>query len=74
MIENIDVKVATLEDAQGILNALKQNLIEIRDVDKISKKQRKELEEEGFLRKEVNIDYYKELIEEPFTDIFIEFL
>jgi len=68
---DIDVEVATIEDAQGILNALKQNLIEIREVDKISKKHRKELEEEGFLRKEVKIEYYKDLIEEPFTDIFI---
>jgi ribosomal protein S18 acetylase RimI-like enzyme len=68
---DIDVEVAILEDAQGILNALKQNLIEIRDVDKISKKQRKELEEEGFLRKEVDIEYYKELIKEPYTNIFI---
>ena len=29
------------------------------------------MEEEGFLRKEVDIEYYKELIEEPYTDIFI---
>lgn len=68
---NIYVEVATTEDAQGILNALMQNLIEIRDVDNISKKQRKELEEEGFLRKEVDIEYYNDLIEEPYTDIYI---
>ncbi len=66
-----DVEVATIADAQGILNALKQNLIEIRDVDNISRKQRRELEEEGFLRKEVDIEYYNELIEEPYTDIYI---
>ena len=73
MTEKIDISVgvATIKDAQGILNALKQNLIEIRDVDDISKKQRKELEEEGFLRKEVDIEYYKKLIEAPYTDIYV---
>ena len=65
------VKAASIEDAEGILNALKQNLIEIRDVDEISQKQRKKLEDEGFLRKEVDIDYYKKLIEDPYIDIHI---
>ncbi|MHA2008645.1 MAG: GNAT family N-acetyltransferase [Promethearchaeota archaeon] len=65
------VTVANLDDAEGILNALKQNLIEIRDVDEISQKQRKKLEEEGFLRKEVDIKYYQELIEDPNVDIYI---
>ena len=68
---NIIVKTASIEDAEGILIALKQNLIEIRDVDKISTKQRKELEEEGFLRKEVDLEYYKKLIDDNNIDIFI---
>jgi len=38
---------------------------------KYKKKKRKELEEEGFLRKEVDIDYYKKLIEAPYTDIYV---
>ena len=71
MDSRINVGVAAIEDAQGILNALKQNLIEIRDVDEISQKQRKELEEDGFLRKEVDIEYYKKLIKDPYTDIYI---
>jgi len=73
MTEKIDINVgiASLEDAQGIFDALKQNLIEIRDVGEISEKQRKELEDEGFLRKEVDINYYKKLIEDPFIDIYI---
>jgi len=73
LIEKIDINVgiATIDDAQGVHNALKYNLIEIGDVDKISTKQRKELEEEGFLRKEVDLEYYKKLIEDPFIDIFI---
>ena len=66
-----NVKIANVEDAEGILNALKQNLIEIKEVDEISQKQRKRLEEEGFLRKEVDIDYYKNLIENPNIDIYI---
>ncbi len=73
MTEKIDINVgiASLEDAQGILDALKQNLIEISNVEEISNKQRKELEEEGFLRKEVNIEYYKNLIADPDIDIYI---
>ena len=65
------VKIASLEDAEGILNALKQNLIEIRDVDDIPQKQVKKLEEKGFLRKEVTIEYYQELIEDPDIDIYV---
>lgn len=67
----IDVELASLTESQEILYILKQNLIEIRDVNKISKKQRKKLEEEGFLRKEVDIEYYEELAKDPFVDIFI---
>ncbi|MFW9942490.1 MAG: GNAT family N-acetyltransferase [Candidatus Thorarchaeota archaeon] len=66
-----NIKIATKEDAEEILNALKQNLIEIRDVAELSQKQRKRLEDEGFLRKEVDIDYYKNLIEDPDIDIYI---
>ena len=67
----ITVQIASLDDSSGIHQALKQNLIEIRDIDEISKKQRKELEEEGFLRKEVDIEYYRKLIEAPYTDIYV---
>ncbi|GAI01184.1 unnamed protein product, partial [marine sediment metagenome] len=66
-----NIKIANVEDAEGILNAFKQNLIEIKEVDEISQKQRKRLEEEGFLRKEVDIDYYKKLIEDPDIDIYV---
>ncbi len=69
--KKINVRIAAPEDIQGILNTLKQNLIEISDIDKISKYQRKKLEEEGFLRKEVDKDYYIKLIEDPDIDIFI---
>ncbi len=67
----IKVETAKIEDAEGILNALKQNLIEVRDVDEIPKKQRIKLEEEGFLRKEVDKEYYIKLIEDPNVDIYV---
>ena len=67
----IIVQIANIDDVSGVHNALKQNLIEIRDVDEISQKQRKRLEDEGFLRKEVDIDYYKKLIEDPQIEIYI---
>jgi len=67
----LDVEIARIEDAEGILNALSKNLIEIRDVDEISQKQRKKLEEEGFLRKEEPLEYYQELINDPEINIYI---
>ncbi|MHA1535743.1 MAG: hypothetical protein ACTSP8_13575, partial [Promethearchaeota archaeon] len=51
---NIIVQIANIDDVSGIHNALKQNLIEIRDFNKITKEQRVVLEEKGFLRKEVD--------------------
>ena len=68
---NIVVQIAQIDDVSGIYDALKQNLIEISDVDEISQKQRKRLEEGGFLRKEVDIEYYKKLIEDPYIDIYV---
>jgi ribosomal protein S18 acetylase RimI-like enzyme len=60
-----------LKDAPEIHNALKQNLVEIREVDEITKKKKKELEDQGFLRKEVGIEYYENLIRDPNIDIYI---
>ncbi len=68
---DVIVEIAKSKDALGVYNALKENLIEIHDFDKISKKQRKYLENRGFLRKEVDIEYYKELIEDPNCDIYV---
>jgi len=42
----INVEIADMEDADGILTTLKQNLIEIRDADELSQQQMKKLEEE----------------------------
>jgi len=68
---DITVEIAKIEDSLGVYNALKQNLIETRDFDKIPKEQRKHLENQGFLRKEVDMNYYKDLIEDPNTDIYV---
>jgi len=68
---SFDVNIASLEDSSGIHNALKQNLVEIRDLDEISKKQKEELEDHGFLRKEVGIEYYKNMIKDPNTLIYV---
>ncbi len=70
-IPSIRVHLATLEDVSGIHNALIQNLIEIRDVNDLTKEQKNKLEEQGFLRKEVNKKYYAKLIENPNCDIYV---
>ncbi|MHA1320399.1 MAG: GNAT family N-acetyltransferase [Promethearchaeota archaeon] len=68
---NIIVQIANIDYVSGIHNALKQNLIEIRDFNKINKEQRVKLEEKGFLRKEVDENYYKNLIKNPHIDIYV---
>ncbi|MFW9771321.1 MAG: GNAT family N-acetyltransferase [Candidatus Thorarchaeota archaeon] len=68
---NIYIEIARLGDSQGIHNVLKQNLVEIRDLNEISQTKRKKLEDNGFLRKEVDIKYYKNLIKDPNTDIYV---
>ncbi len=68
---NIIVQIANINDVSGIHNALKQNLIEIRDFNKITKEQRVVLEEKGFLRKEVDKNYYSNLIKNPHIDIYV---
>ena len=65
------IQIASLDDVSGVHQALKQNLIEIRDVDKITEEQKESLEKKGFLRKEVDEKYYKKLIENPYVDIYI---
>jgi ribosomal protein S18 acetylase RimI-like enzyme len=65
------IVIADTPDAEGILKALKANLVEIEDIDNISDKQKRNLEEKGFLRKAVDIDYYLESIKDPTTDIYV---
>jgi ribosomal protein S18 acetylase RimI-like enzyme len=66
----VNVELAGTKDAEGIHNALMQNLVEIRDVDELSQGQINKLEEEGFLRKEVDLNYYKGLIKDPNIDVY----
>jgi ribosomal protein S18 acetylase RimI-like enzyme len=70
-MNEIEIQLATVDDTLGIYNALKQNLVEISKVEEISKEQRLRLEEEGFLRKEVDAEYYRKLIEDHHIDIYI---
>ena len=65
------VELATLKDSSGIYYAFKQNLIEINDFENIPDKTVKKLENEGFLRKEVGEDYYKDLISSNLCDIYV---
>ena len=67
----IQVELAKKDDAQGIHDVLLENLIEIENIDDISSSLRKKLEKQGFLRKEVGIDYYKTLIQDDFIDIYV---
>ena len=73
MVKNltINVSIARFEDSPGIFNIFKQNLVEIRDLDEIIQEQKKKLENQGFLRKEVGIEYYENLINSPNTQIFV---
>ncbi len=67
----LTVHIARLKDALGIHNALKQNLIEIRDFDEITAEQRKHLEDQGFLRKEVDENFYTRLIKDTNIDVYV---
>lgn len=67
----IHIELAKEDDAQGIHKVLLENLIEIENIDDISRSYRKDLENHGFLRKEVGIDYYMKLIQNKFSDIYI---
>ena len=66
-----NVEKASLEDVAGIHIALKQNLLEIRDFHQIKKKERQKLEKQGFLRREVGIEYYNNLIRDSNSQIYI---
>jgi len=65
------VLIADPSDAEGIYNALKSSLVEIEDVDSLSEEKIRGLEQNGFLRKEVDIQYYINLIKDHKTDIYI---
>ncbi len=60
-----------MEDSKNIHNLLLKNLVEIQDVKELTLIQRRKLETEGFLRKEVSEEYYAGLIKDPDVDIYI---
>lgn len=63
--------MASIKDAGDIHNILMKNLVEIEDFDNLSKEERSNLEENGFLRKNVDVEYYKHLIDDPTVDVYI---
>ncbi|MFX1597063.1 MAG: GNAT family N-acetyltransferase, partial [Promethearchaeota archaeon] len=68
---DLTIGIAKLEDALGVYNALKQNLIEIYDINIIPKKQRERLEHQGFLRRKLDVKRYEKLILDPTIDIYV---
>ena len=71
--EKSDIKVALaeLKDVTDIHEVLKQNLIEMNDFENFSKEQKVQFENRGFLRKEVEKEYYENLIKNPHSRIYV---
>jgi len=65
------VSKASEEDSPGIHKILLKNLIEVKDVNSLTPKEKELLKEHGFLRKEVPESYYSDLIQDPEVDIYI---
>jgi len=65
------VSKASEEDSPGIHKILLKNLIEIKDVNSLTPKEKDLLKDHGFLRKEVPESYYLGLIKDPEVDIYI---
>ena len=68
---DVIIEIASIEDVSGIYNALKQNLIEIKDFNQISEEQRAYLNKHGFLRKEVKQEFYEKLIKDALSEIYV---
>ncbi len=69
--EQFLVTKADEADSQGIHKILLKNLIEVKNVNSLTSKEKEMLTEHGFLRKEVPESYYLELIKNPEVDIYI---
>ena len=69
--EQFLVTKADEADSQGIHKILLKNLIEVKNVNSLTSKEKEMLKEHGFLRKEVPESYYLELIKNPEVDIYI---
>ena len=64
------ISLANFRDAEGIHKVLMHNLVEIDDVNKLTPNQRESLEEHGFLRKKVDLDFYIRLIKDPTVNVY----
>ena len=69
--EQFLVSKANEEDSPCIHKILLKNLIEVKDVNSLTPKEKEMLKEHGFLRKEVPESYYLGLIKDPEVDIYI---
>ncbi|MHA1584605.1 MAG: GNAT family N-acetyltransferase [Promethearchaeota archaeon] len=70
-ISQLRVFKAKEEDSSGIHKVLLKNLVEIKDVNSLTQKEKDLLKEHGFLRKEVPESYYLNLIKDPEVSIYI---
>ena len=70
-IQQFLISKAKEEDSPGIHKILLKNLIEVKDVNSLTPKEKELLKDHGFLRKEVPERYYSELIKDPDVDIYI---
>ena len=70
-VEDLIIKIATLNDVNGIHFVLNQNLVKIKNINELPDEKRKDLEDRGFLRKQVDVEFYKDLIERDKTEIYI---
>ncbi|MFX0103063.1 MAG: GNAT family N-acetyltransferase [Candidatus Hodarchaeota archaeon] len=71
ILQDLTIEVAGIKDAQGIYETLMENLIEVKDISKLSREEKEKLEERGFLRKEVKKEYYEDLIKNPKSFIYV---
>ncbi|MHA1679070.1 MAG: GNAT family N-acetyltransferase [Promethearchaeota archaeon] len=69
--KDLKIRLANLNDIDRIHEILLKNIVNIKNVGKISAKQKILLENTGFLRKEVDKSFYRYLIETLDCDIYV---
>ncbi|MHA1295914.1 MAG: hypothetical protein ACTSPH_04820, partial [Promethearchaeota archaeon] len=69
--KDLKIRLANLNDIDRIHEILLKNIVNIKNIGKISAKQKILLENTGFLRKEVDRSFYRYLIETLDCDIYV---
>ncbi|MBY9007475.1 MAG: GNAT family N-acetyltransferase [Candidatus Lokiarchaeota archaeon] len=69
--EKFNIRIANLDDAEKIIFVLKANLVQVNNINELTKEKKAEIENKGFLRKEVPLQFYKKLIEDKNKEIYI---